>query len=148
MDHRLKGKSAPAAEAIRESSPSLPPRTDAQFLAQLPELAEGLLELSEDYESALLGFHRTLKTADLMRGWGVLEALARESLMERARAAAEKRAQDAREQAVSQAKVAKPNIPRRTIESTIKSQAMRALDDPGVLNALKQWTHSRGSGRR
>lgn len=150
MDHRLKDKGSnkgESREAARDASPSLPPRTEAQFLAQLPELAEALLELSEDYESSLLGLSRTLKTADFMRGWGVLESLARESLMERARAAAEKRAQEAREQAVAQAQTAKPSIPRRTIESAIKSQAMKALDDPGVLNALKQWTHTRGSGK-
>jgi hypothetical protein len=152
VDHRLKDKSSndrseSMRETARDASPSLPPRTEAQFLGQLPELAEALLELSEDYESALLGLHRTLKTADFMRGWGVLETLARESLMERARAAAEKRAQEAREHAVLQAQTAKPSIPRRTIESAIKSQAMKALNDPGVLNALKQWTHTRGSSK-
>jgi hypothetical protein len=145
VDHRLKDKTQIAVESFRDGAGSLPPRTEAQFLAQLPELAEALLELSDDFEASLLGLSRTLKTADFMRGWGVLETLARESLMERARAAAKKRAQEAREQAVAQAHAAKPSIPRRTIESAIKSQAIKALEDPGVLNALKQWTHSRGS---
>lgn len=138
MDHRLK-------PSLEGASSSLPPRTEAQFLAQLPELAEALLELSQEYEGALLGFHRTLKTAEFMRGWSVLENLARESLMERARAAAEKRAQEAREQAMVQARAAKPSVPRRTLESNLKSQAIKALEDPGVLNALKQWTKSRNS---
>jgi len=143
----MKPRDRSAVEGFRESGSSLPPRTEGQFLAQLPEFAEDLLALSEEYEGALLGLNRTLKTAEFMRGWNVLETLARESLAERARLAAEKRAEEARKQALEAAQTARPSVPRRAIESALKSQALRALDDPGVLNALKQWTQSRGTGK-
>ncbi len=133
MDHGLKG--------------SLPPVTNAQFLAQLPELAEGLLDLSPDFEASLMGWTQTLRTAELMRGWNALERLARDSLMERAKLAAEKRAQQEREEAASRALNERPSVPRRTVEASIKAKAMKALDDPGVLNALKQWTQSRSTSK-
>ena len=142
MDQLLKGKNGPL-----DLGGMLPARSDSQFLAQLPELAVSLLDLSAEYESALLGLTRTIRIADAMRGWNVLESLARESLYERARLAAEARSEQERQQAKIAAQSARPSVPRRTIESAMKQQAIKALEDPGVLNALKQWTQARNTSK-
>ena len=150
MDRRL---NSTIGQTVQRESASdllvngLPPRNDSQFLAQLPDLAAALLHLSQDFETPLQGLSRTMKLADAMRGWHVLESLARESLLERARIAAQTRAEEERQRSKELAQIERPIVPRRTIESAIKSQAMKALQDPGVLNALKQWTHARNNSR-
>ncbi|MBU6375672.1 MAG: hypothetical protein KGQ59_06725 [Bdellovibrionales bacterium] len=150
MDRRL--NSAIDQNSQRESASDLlvnglPPRNESQFLAQLPDLSASLLHLSQDFEAPLQGLSRTMKLADTMRGWHVLESLARESLLERARLAAQTRVEQERQRSKELAQIERPIVPRRTIESAIKSQAMKALQDPGVLNALKQWTQARNNSR-
>ena len=113
---------------------NVPPRTESQFLGQLPEVAESLLALSKEFES----------TADqpAPRSWGTLEILTRESLEEEAKCLAQQKEEKEREQARIQAPFARPNIPRSRIESAMKTKTMQALDDPKILNALHQWTES------
>ncbi|MEN9723846.1 MAG: hypothetical protein RJB38_1832 [Pseudomonadota bacterium] len=142
MDERLK----PKTEIL--TAPTLPARTDAQFLAQLPEFAEGLLYLSEEYEVSLLDLECSLKASAQMRSWCVLESLAQESLLERARLAAQKRSEEELQKAKINAQTARPTVPRHRVDSAIKSQALKALDDPNLLQALKQWSQSQVPSKR
>ena len=132
-------------------SGSLPARTDSQFLAQLPELAEKLLNLSEEFEATAPAFCEVTQFSEALRGWSILEKIARESIHERAREALRVQAELARQTAQKQALQARPSVPRRTLQSGIRSKAIQtiqALDDPGVLNALKQWTQNQNSRKR
>ena len=148
MDQRL-NHHAQQKRSVETASDLLPGnlflRSESQFLAQIPELAVSLLHLSQEFECSLMGLSRTLRLAETMRGWHVLESLARDSLHERARVAAQTRAEQDLQKAKEAAHAERPMVPRRTIESKIKSQAMKALEDPGVLNALRKWTQARNT---
>jgi len=137
-----------SAAADSAHAAPLMPRTDSQFLAQLPEFAEKLLNLSEEFEATSPAFCEITQFSETLRGWSFLERIARESLHERAREAARAQAEQAKVAAQKQAHQARPSIPRRTLQSGIRSRAMMALEDPGVLSALKQWTQAQNSKKR
>lgn len=123
-----------------DQSVKLPAQTASQFLAQLPELAEELLSLSQEFETGMQGHLLRTRMTDGLRGWAVLEKLARESLHERGREAARQRAETERSEALTTARQQKPFVPTRKLNASLQTKAVEALQDPSVVAALVQWS--------
>ncbi len=123
-----------------DQSVKLPAQTNSQFLAQLPELAEELLSLSNEFEVGMQSQLMKARMTEGLRGWGVLEKLARESLHERGRDAARARAESERAEALATARQQKPFVPTRKLTASLQTKAVEALQDPSVVAALVQWS--------
>lgn len=128
-----------------DQSVTLPAQTDSQFIAQLPELASELLWLSADFEAALSSESRRLRMTESLRGWGALEKLARQSLIDRGRQAAAQLREQERARSILAAKSQKPFVPSRRLASSMRAKASEALNDPSIVAALVQWSQNPAS---
>ena len=123
---------------------SLPAQTPSQFLAQLPELAEELISLSSEFEASLQARNLHERLTEGLRGWGAMEKLARDSLMERGR-----QAKVQAPQATPTERIEKPFVPARRLAQSIQNKTSGTLNeafrDPKVMAALIQWTRNKNS---
>jgi len=131
-----------------DQSVNLPAQTDSQFIAQLPELAIEFLSLSTEFESESQQQLKRARLTEGLRGWSVLEKLAIQSLIERARMAADQFKEKQRIEALAAAKRQRPFVPTNRIANQMRTKATQALNDPSIVEALVQWSQNAHSTKR